>query len=595
MFERLNVFRPVGPAVLSLEAQAGLPADLRERGGFEVLVRHLLNRFLNNEVMSSDGESTRAVQAGYMLALPGLIYALFQFASYHQRGSFHRGYWPQVGDHFFYVIYSFVLMGVVTVCEWDLLFPDLLDVWVLSVLPIERRRLFLARVLAVGLFLGVVLVGTNFLGAIFLPLVADLPSLPLHLFAHGVSVAMAGIFTAAAGLMVQGVLLNLMSERMFRRIGPLPQGGSIMVLLTVLFLYPAMVQFLEPLLRSGSSAVQWFPPFWFLGIYERMLGGAAGLPIYGQLAMKGWWGTALTVAMVLVTYPVAYRKRVRQLVEGSSARRSRRAGAGLLDRLLDVTILRGAQGRAVFHFVEQTLLRTQRHRVMLAVYGGLGTAFTLAGLFSFRPKGQHVGVGFVADGIRSAVPVLVFWTVMGMRTALAAPVDRRGKWIFRAILGRPSLQHINGAKRWVMLCASLISVWTVLGLLAVAPVEMLKPIVVVVQLVVAVGMSVLLTDCLFSRTIALPFTVQRQASTAEMPWAVFRYFVAFPLLVIVMLEVERWMEMGTAHVVRVVVLAILAHLWWRWRLAVRVRELWLGGDFEDEDEPPAYQGLGLRD
>ncbi|MCU1323410.1 MAG: hypothetical protein JWM43_3059 [Acidobacteriaceae bacterium] len=595
MFERLNVFRPTGPAVLSLEVQAGLPADPRERGDFEVLVRHLLNRFLNNEAMSSDGESTRAVQAGYMLALPGLIYALFQFASYHQPGSLHRGYWPQVGDHFFYVIYSFVLMGVVTVCEWDLLFPDLLDVWVLSVLPIERRRLFLARVLAVGLFLGVVLVGTNFLGAIFLPLVADLPSLRMHFFAHVVSVAMAGIFTAAAGLMVQGVLLNVISERMFRRIGPLLQGGSIMVLLTVLFLYPAMVQFLEALLRSGSSAVGWFPPFWFLGIYERMLGGAAGLPVYGELAAKGWWGTGLTVALVLVTYPVAYRKRVRQLVEGSSARRSRRAGAGLLDRLLDVTILRGAQGRVVFHFVEQTLLRTQRHRVMLAVYGGLGMAFTLAGLLAFRLKGQQVGVGFVADGIRSAVPVLVFWTVMGMRTALAAPVDRRASWVFRTVRGRVSLEQLQGARMWVIVCASSISVWAVTGLLAVAPAEMLRPMTVLVQLVTAIGLSVLMTDCLFLRTIALPFTALRSSSTTEMPWAALRYFVVFPLLVIIVLKIEGWMEMSVAHVVRMVVLGLLAHLWLRWRYRLRVRELLLGSDFEDNDDPQIYQRLRLQE
>ena len=54
-------------------------------------------------------------------------------------------YWVQLNHHFFFVIYSFVVMGLITVFEWDLFFPDLLDIQVMGSLPVPQRRVFMAR------------------------------------------------------------------------------------------------------------------------------------------------------------------------------------------------------------------------------------------------------------------------------------------------------------------------------------------------------------------------------------------------------------------------------------------------------------------
>ena len=594
----LSSLRTPEHAVLSLQVQAEMSRDDRERGRFEVLVRHLLDRFFNNELMSTDGETTRAVQAGYMIALPGLLVALFLFASYHQPGADRRGFWPHVSDHYFYVMYSMVVMGVVTVYEWDLLFPDLLDVFVLSVLPIRARRLFLARVLALALFLAMVLMGTNFLGALFLPLVADLPSFRTHLFAHAAAVLMGGCFASGVFLMLQGILLNTLGERIFRRITPLLQGGSITALLTVLFLFPLVSHYLQALLASGNPAVQWFPPFWFLGVYQRLLDGEATLPVFRTLARAGCWATLLTCVTVLVTYPPAYRRRVRQLLEGTGSTDTRswlgRSWLGLSGHaLLHALVLRLPARRAVFHFVSQTLLRTQKHRVLLAMYGGLGIAFALAEMLVLRLDGGRVRVGFLAEGIRAALPVLAFWTVAGLRTALAAPVDRRGGWVFRVIQGRPTLDHLNGAKTWVVSWGLAISLFTVATLRAVADSGLRAPLSTAAQIVVALGLCVLLTDFLFMKTLAIPFTALRKSSTMDIPLVFVRYFVMFPMLVLAILDLEPWIEASIWHLMRVIVLVVLAHLWWRWRYQERVREWRLGGDFEDEDQ--LFQGLGLRE
>ena len=183
-------------------------------------------------------------------------------------------------------MYSFIVMGAATVYEWDLLFPDLLDVFILSVLPIDRRRLFFARVLALAIFLGLVLAGTSALGIIFFSIFTEQRPILLHYLAHATAVLASGAFAATTFLAVQGILLNTVGENIFRRITPILQGASVLLLLTILLLTPTITHSLQPLLNSSSPAIRYFPPFWFLGIYERILAGPGALPLFHQLARQ---------------------------------------------------------------------------------------------------------------------------------------------------------------------------------------------------------------------------------------------------------------------------------------------------------------------
>src|SRR6266576_3841431 len=231
----------------------------REQSQFEILVRHIFYRFLHNELLTSDDDETkRVMQISCAIAVPGMIVALFLFPAYHAFPPYPvpRPFWSQAGDHYFYVMYSFVVMGAATVFEWDLLFPDLVDVFVLSIQPIASRHLFFARVLALAIFLGLVLFGTSILGILFMPLVAELPNFLRHLLAHSTAVFASGTFAAATFLALQGVLLNIVGENIFRRITPLLQGTSIMFLLAILLLHPTLSRSLEPLLSSGAPAVR---------------------------------------------------------------------------------------------------------------------------------------------------------------------------------------------------------------------------------------------------------------------------------------------------------------------------------------------------
>ena len=115
MFSGLRILTPPEFPVLSLGVQAKMPVALApERSQFQLLVRHFLERFFNNDMVSADGDSkARLLQVVYAMALPGMVVALFLFPLYH--APVERPFWSQVSDHYFYVLYSFVAVGIVSI------------------------------------------------------------------------------------------------------------------------------------------------------------------------------------------------------------------------------------------------------------------------------------------------------------------------------------------------------------------------------------------------------------------------------------------------------------------------------------------------
>src|SRR5258708_2644769 len=194
-FQRL--FQRADFTVHSLNVQAAMgPVRVPHRSQLSLLTRHFLERFFNHETASPDGDAkTRMVQIAVVAGLPPLLVAMYLWPTYHPFPHWPPGqtrigpppYWMQVNHHLFFILYAFVAMGIAAVWEWDLFFPDLLDVMVLGALPAPARRVFLARVAAIALFLGVFLAGD---------VVAVIAS---GLFAGLLVLALQGVLVAVAG------------------------------------------------------------------------------------------------------------------------------------------------------------------------------------------------------------------------------------------------------------------------------------------------------------------------------------------------------------------------------------------------------------
>jgi hypothetical protein len=597
------------PEALSLNAQAALGPVLQpRRSQFSLLMRHFLERFFNHETASPDGDAkSRLFLLAFAAGIPPFMVALYLYPVYHPFIGWPPGkaldagpppYWLQVNHHLFFVLYSFVVLGLVTVFEWDMFFPDLLDIFVLTTLPIPDRRLFLARVAAIAILVGGFLFDANLLAPLALPAVFDPPNLPRLFAGHLLAVAASGLFSAAFILALQGVLLSIFGERLFRRLSLFLQGLCITLLLMILFLFPVLSGVVRVLVQSSSGSALWFPPFWFLGIYQRLLEGPSALPIYGRLAETGCAALLIVAGVAMLAYPLAYLRRVRQLVEGAGTRDTRNWLAHPLHGLLHATLVRPPVRRAVYHFISQTLWRVPRYRIYLVLYGGVGLSVVVATLLRLTVAHGQVRIGVSPDGIRAAIGIVAFWTIAGLRMAFVSPGNQQGSWVFRIVHGRPprfstAVEQLLAAKVWVLLRGGIVTAAAWLALRAFAPRDLLTWPATAGQVLFAAGMCLLLTDIFFLNVQTVAFTGGTGREQPNLAFTLLKYFTFFPLVVWLSVSIAPWIETGLPHFLISAGAIVGAHLAFR-SVHRRMIEEHCNLHHLEDDEEEFPMRLGLR-
>ena len=565
--------------VLGLNGQAALGAARQpERSQFSHLLRHFLDRFFNHETASPDGDAkAHMVLIACATGLPPFIVAIYLWPLYHAFISIPRPhhhtawvpgpppYWVQVNHHFFFVVYSFVALGIATVFQWDLFFPDLLDLLVLNTLPIPDRRLFVARVTAIAVLIAGFLFDANVLATAVLPLSLHPPHLMRFLVGHVLAVAAAGLFAAAFILALQGLLLFIFGERWFRKISLLMQGAILAVLLLMLLLFPVYSGATAAVLRSGGDATRWFPPFWFLGIYQRLMEGPSALPVYAQLARLGCATTLGTIGLAFLVYPLAYRRRAFHLVEGANPRSRRNSLVRPLHKLLHITVIWHPVRRAVFHFIGQTLLRVPRYRIYLVLYGSVGVSVVAATAVRFAVAHGQVHLELTAAGIRAAVGIVPLWTIAGLRVAFTSSGNRQGNWIFRFVHGRPpkfetAMEMLRAERIWALVWSSIVTLAAVIIFRSIAPSELLAGPTTAVQVLLAAGLCLTLTDAFFLNVTTVPFTGEPQGEAPNLAFTVLKYFLFFPPVVTFAAIAPVWIGHSAARFAVIAAGFVAAHL-----------------------------------
>ncbi len=595
-------------AVQSLNVQAALGLMIQpERSQFSLLVRHFLERFFNHETASSTGDGkTRMVQIACAAGLPGLAVAVYLWPAYHPFPGWPPGrtaagpppYWAQVNHHFFFVMYSFVVMGLATLFEWDLFFPDLLDVFVLGPLPIAPARVCLARVAAIGILIAGFLFDANFLAPLILPLATDSPDLAGLESGHLTAVVVAGLFAAGLVLALEGTLLALLGERFFRRISLLLQGAAVAGFLVLLLLSPVLSGVTPAFLQSGHLLARWFPPFWFLGAYQQRLAAPFGAPMWNALARRGELATLFVWTVALLSYPLAHIRRVVALVAGTSSKSGRSRIFPPLRPLLHATAIRSPLQRAVFHFIGQTILRVPRYRIYLVLYGGAGLSLVVATILRFTVLSGRLRAGMSADGVRVAIGIIAFWVVAGLRGAFVSPGNQLGGWIFHTIHGKPpifedAIDELRAATRWAFLCSVFVTFAAIGIFQLMAPPELRTVSSVIAQSVVGAGLCLLLTDGFFLNVTTIPFTGEAAPDQENLAFIVLWYVTLFPFVTTLSLGCELLLERGGVRVGVAFTIILLVHFWLLKRQHAVVR-LYCSQPSLEEGEEEFPTKLGLR-
>jgi hypothetical protein len=499
-----------------------------------ILTHHFFRRFFDSDTVQVEGETlTTVIRAIAMVAAPGLVCAFFLQTQYPG-----RSLWGSIQDQYFFVLFSFVVMGAVAIFEWEMLFPDRSDFLILTPMPLKPLQMFAAKTRALIGFLTLFLVSCNLFGTLILPAVSK-GAFFRQLCAHACAVTLAGLFAALFFLALGGVLLCLLGADRFRVISPVVQMFSMAAMLLLMLQYLKYGETLQRWLVEPLGIARWMPPLWFLGVYEHLLHASAAPPFAREMTRYALVATLASAAVVLLTYPMAWSRMRRMAIEGSSQRRRppSRAWAMLFHLASLFLIVRLPAERAVFHFISQTIARKNRYQVYLAMYCGSGLALAIACAVFFRTTGPRPAPALSQPGLHAVMPLLLFWVIAGLRAAFAFPTDLAAGWVFR-ITGVSARQCAVAGRRWVLICA-----WGVMGsvlvALRLAGWDMRR---LAVQLVCGFCLCTVLTDGFFAFDDGVPFNHPRMPGTKSLPLMLTLYIGILPPALLGFMRLEMYYE-----------------------------------------------------
>jgi len=544
-----------------------------------ILVDHFFRRFFDNDTIQVDGDTqTTVVRALSIVAMPGLLIAFFLQTAYPLKPLF-RPPWLVIEDHYFFVLFSFVVMGAVSIFEWEMLFPDRLDFLVLSPLSLKPMQMLAAKAAALIGFLVLFLIACNLFGTWVLPAVSK-GDFFRQMYAHAAAVLMAGVFAALLFLALGGVLLCVLDAARFRLISPIMQMLSVTLLVLLILHYIQYGDSMEALLSAPLRTARWLPPLWFLGIYEQLLHGDAAQPFAREMARYAIRGTATAALVVLLTYPMAWARMRRMSIEGGSHRQG--PPSRWWTRLVHGVIRRPGE-RAAFHFIGQTIARNNRYQVYLAMYGGTGLALAVACAVRFRTSGGSLQPVLFDEGLHAMMPLLLFWVIAGLHTAFAFPLNLPARWVFR-ITGVNISECSAAARKWAFLCAASV-MGCIVAVLRVAGWDIRH---LLVQIVCGLCLCLLLTDGFFFFQQSVPFNQPRMPGRTNFPLMLTLYIGVLAPFIFGMIHLEMMLEKNLAKLLLLGLTSIVIHV----ALGVLRRR-----SEEVEEEMEGYEGefqvLGL--
>jgi hypothetical protein len=433
-----------------------------------------------------------------------------------------------------------VTMGFIVVFEWDALFPDRRDYQILTPLPVNLLTLFLAKAMAFGLFLGLFLVDVNLFSTLLWAGIDNGKSLLGIIGAHLATVMASGLFAALSMAAVQGVLITILPATAFRRVSVWMQTGLMGILVMLLFLAPGLAALFRGLVENRSPWAYAFPGYWFAGFYEHLRPAVArpaylarhpadraGIAFLLQLGNVAAWSLAAAGAVFVATYLPGYRRHARKVLEAPQPSPS---GPGWLARAvgawIDRRILRRPVEIAIFHFINQTISRSMKHRLFLATYAGCGGALAILAFVSRR------------NGFLVLPLTLSFILISALRAAFNFPSELGANWSFQVSECRHLRDCLSAMRKWIVVCA----IGPLMALQAAMEFARFRWSAALFHLAFGLLLSVLLMEIMFLGFRKVPFTCSYFPGKVNLVFLAVIYVLGFTVYSGTMAFLEVWLE-----------------------------------------------------
>jgi hypothetical protein len=423
------------------------------------------------------------------------------------------------------------VMGLVMTLRWDSLFPDRLDYLILTPLPVSTGRQFLAKAVAVGVILLLFAIAAN---AVLMVLIGFMQ--PRALVGHVVAVLGGSVFSILFFLALQGVLINVLPVNAFRRVSPSLQTMAIALLVTLILVLPLVAISLRPLVVSNSPLLDYFPPVWFLGIYEWLAPTGAPLPQATMWAGRALIMTALTALLTVICYWAGYRRHSRKVLETvDSVDQIPRFRDRTANRILHSVLKTNAYQRAAFDFIGKISDRSLKHRISAAIYSGLGIALAFSSLFVIDRR-EAFPIQLSSTGVLEAPAVLSFLLVAGWRATFGIPSDLAANWVFQMTSRAGAADFRKAIRKWLLVCRVL----PLYVLVACFEFAWFDADIAVRHLMFDLIMTAFLIEAFFFGFRKVPFTCALLQSKLQLVFSVVAYFFAYTTYTSLIGDLKRW-------------------------------------------------------
>ena len=533
------------------------------------LVRHFLVRFFDNETIAIPGEWQKAAvglfAALVSVAVTASVIYRDRYMGLHETASVTFRQYQQAirEDLLSFIVLAMAVTALLTILQWQSLFPSLRDCLALAGLPVNPRAIFAAKVGAVMLIFSAFVVSMTGMPAILFAAIVTwyAPGHPnglLYLSANFAALAGGCVFVFFALGAIQGILLNLFKPHTFARASTVVQA----------VLFVAVVGTL-PLMGSQPKTAFWWPPVWFERLWEAIVNGSPALGWNALLAMA--IPAAISVGAYLLSYH-RYRKMLLEAQPGRASARTAGMGAKLLERwMVD------PREQAAFAFIWKTLFRSRSHRLFLLAYAGAALGWITKGLLDAPPVNLRDEGLYGLTVVLAPIAVSVLITV-GLRYLFTLPVMLRASWVFQALEaeGRPAWDR--AVERFAIWCG--IAPVFVAGL--PATIAVLGGVRGVAASALGCLGALLFFEKYFREFRKLPFTCPYLPGKQPI-WAVMVRFAVSASMLGPIAQLFLWASLeATAFIA---LSTGLAALWWRWR-GIR-RRLWMASAILWDEQPEA--------
>jgi hypothetical protein len=419
------------------------------------LFRHFLATLFDSEMFSTRGEWRKVAVSAFALAIPaGMILLDPRYtAKYRHLSSFATAAPFRAGvmaDELAILTLHFSVVGLISLLQWQSLFPTRRDYLALASLPVRHRDIFAVRCVAVlilfSLLIAALILAPSFIAPLQFSGRWQTTPYVTNVAAQAIASALGCFFIVFAIIALQGALLNLLPARFFIR-------GSVFVqsvLIAVFFLAGlsgwTIASWQEDTVHIVEQLGGWAPPVWFAGLYRWLTGDRTTFA--ATMAVRAIVAFAFATFLASSTYLVSYRCYRRLLLENPVQASLLQSERWSVLRPLS----RDPRHEAIIQFIGKTLTRSRPHRLVLLAYTGAAVAIVVNSSLLAAAAVKWSG------GWRQALSFAVlYWPLAtsiillaGIRHVFRMPVELPANWIFQLTEREGRAQWMSAIARFVI-------------------------------------------------------------------------------------------------------------------------------------------------